>query len=108
FFLFCPREQQHPLQCLRIHAFLKSLRDPLQWKAEVLERKDAVQPRQLPDRVVAIAGFAIDMHGRQESKLVVVTKRRNRDLRQRGELTNLQHETVVKPLATRGSTEMFC
>jgi hypothetical protein len=71
--------------------------DLLQRQAELLQRKNAVEPRQLPDAVVAIAGLGIDMGGLQQSELVVEPQLPCRDLRDLGKFTDPEHQNSPIP-----------
>jgi hypothetical protein len=63
-----------------------------QRQAEFLQRQYAVEPRQLPDRVVAIAGLMIDLSWLQQPKLIVEPQLASGDLGNLGEFTDSKHE----------------
>ena len=66
-----PLQRQHGPQFGWRDLVLEQRPDLFQRQAELLQRENAVQPRQLPDAVIAIARLGIDMGGLQQSELVV-------------------------------------
>ena len=90
-----PLQRQHGPQFGWRDLVLQQWPDLLQRQAEFLQRENAVQPRQLPDAVVAIAGLGIDMGGLQQSELVVEPQLPARDLRDLGEFTDPEHQNSL-------------
>src|SRR6266404_1020672 len=94
-----PLQRQHGAQFGWRYLVLQQRPDLLQRQAEFLERENAVQPRQLPDAVVAIAGLGIDMGGLQQSELVVEPQLPCRDPRNLGEFADSEHQN--SPIMSR-------
>jgi len=87
---------QHPANLRRRQVLVEQLRDLLQREAEVLQGENAVEPGQLVERVVAIAGEAIDLDGLEQPDFVVVTQRLHRHAADSRKVSDLDH-------AVRGS-----
>jgi hypothetical protein len=81
---------------------LEQRRDLLEGKAQLLQRQDAVQARQLADAVVALAALGIRACRAQQAELVVVPEQPARNLRDLGELTDPEHRHLTLVAPARG------
>src|SRR3984957_19517952 len=89
--LFCLTQQKHASHLFGSHLLFEASRNLFKGEAEVLEDKDAMESRKLGCRVIPVAGFRIDMRGRQQPALVIVSKGLDGNLRERRKIANLQH-----------------
>src|SRR6202012_4529018 len=69
--------------------------------------KDAMGPRKLGCRVIPVAGFRIDIRGREQPALVIVSKGLDGNLRERRKIANLQHGSLVGSPVAGESTANF-
>ena len=97
-------QPQHPAQGARGESFIECLGNPVQRKPKIAQNKNAMEAWQLAGGVKAIARFGIDVGRLQQAHFVVMTQRADRNLGEAGELSDFQHEMVVKPLATGESS----
>src|SRR5579883_3200245 len=87
-------ESQHAAQLFRRNPFIEYLADLLEREAQVLEREDAVEPGKLVHRVIAIPGLAVNADRLEESHLVVIAQRLDRDPAQLREISNAYHRLL--------------
>ena len=90
-------QHQHAAQVGRRDLVFQQRADLLQRQAELLQREDAVEPGQLPDRVVAVPGLLIDMGRPQQAELVVEPQLPAGDLGDLREFADTEH---VRPPGT--------
>jgi hypothetical protein len=78
----------------------------LQRKAQVFQGKNSVQARQLLGRVIAVPGPWNYVRRLEQSCFIVEAERFDLNARKRRKLTDLEHESVVRPPVTE-SQAMF-
>ena len=86
---------QHPLHLLNRQVFVKQIADLVQRETQILQRQNTVQPGELIQAVISIAGETIGPGRFKEPHLGVKPQGFDGDVRQPGEVANLQHRSFL-------------
>ena len=98
---------EHAADLVEDDVFGQRLADLLQGEAQVLQRQDAVQARELGGGVVAVAGRRIDRLGFEQPDVRVVAQLADRGLRDAGEVADLEHVAPLWPISRRSCLDGF-
>lgn len=86
-----PLELEHAADFVDWQVVIQQRRDLLQREAQVAEREDAVEARQLIGRVVAVAGLRVDARRPEQAQPIVVPEHLDRNAAELREIANLEH-----------------
>jgi hypothetical protein len=86
---------QHAAQLVEGRAVVEHAADLVEAQAEITQRQQPMQPRELGHPVRAVSRCRVHRNGSQQSELVVVPQHAGRNVAQAGEVSDAQHDATI-------------
>ncbi len=87
-------DPQHSSELIERRLVVEELADLVEAEAEIAQRQQPVQTRELRHRVRAVPVVGVDALGTQQADLVVVPQHPRRDLAEAGKVSDAQHDNT--------------